>query len=684
MRRRPLFFVLHGHFYQPPREDPWFETIPRQPSALPFHDWNARVEQECYRAVIAARLPGDDGRITRIVNTLAWISFDFGPTLLSWLEREAPRTYRGVLEGDRLSRVRLRGHGGAIAQPFHHTILPLASRREKVTEVRWGIADFRRRFGREPAGMWLPEAAVDDETLDVLAQEGVAFTVLAPRQVERAPEGGLPGLYRTRAGGREIALFVYDGGLSHDVAFGGLLQDAHAWADRVVDGSNGTGEVTLVSMATDGETFGHHHGFGEMALAALIDGLERRGDVGLENFESFLARHPAREPVTLVEPSSWSCDHGVERWRSHCGCRVGEEATSQEWRRPLRSAMDNLAEGLHAVFEREGAALLSDPWEARDAYGAVASTIGTERFAPSLDGFLEIHAREALAGESRVRTLELLELERNALRLFTSCGWFFDDVAGIEAVQLLRYAARAIELSGQAAGRLEEAFMADLARVLSNDVAAGDGACLYAEVALPALPADVGAAAALTMSGAIGASQVDSIGAYGGVAQEGHVSVTHSITGCTSEFRADVRRSVGNSIEVAIRAATGGDVWRLSPLDLPDPGLDRLGRGLSQVVIERWLGEEESWRFREGSESLQQAVVQALERTIGDLASRRRSATASRLEDLLDWLDVMGVQAPFDAQTAFWEAWEGASGKSEREVLRPLGRRLGFACKEAG
>jgi len=232
--------VIHGHFYQPPREDPWLEELEAQVSAAPYHDWNARVEAECYRTVVAARIPGGDGRIRAILNTLRFISFNFGPTLLEWMETAAPDTYRSILEADEFSRKRNSGHGNAIAQAYHHTILPLASRRDKITEVRWGVEDFRRRFRRDPAGMWLPETAVDAETLDVLAHEGLAFTILAPHQVDPVPKGGLPGLYRTKSG-RSIALFIYDGPLAHDVAFGPLLKDAKAWAARMAGDSEEKG-----------------------------------------------------------------------------------------------------------------------------------------------------------------------------------------------------------------------------------------------------------------------------------------------------------------------------------------------------------------------------------------------------------------------------------------------------------
>ena len=419
--------VIHGHFYQPPRDDPWTRMIPREPNAAPFHDWNERIERESY-APVAPLLP--------------FLSFDFGPTLLEWMEGAAAETYRAVLAGD--------GRRGAIAMPYHHTILPLSPRRDKVTEVRWGIADFRRRFGREPEGMWLPETAVDDETLDVLAAEAIRFTILAPHQVQALPARGLPGWYRT-SGGRRIALFLYDGGLSHDVAFGPLVRDPAAWVERLV-----TAPQDLVAIATDGETFGHHHKEGAVTLARVLDTLGKRGDVRVENFATFLARQPPQDEVRLVAPSSWSCPHGVERWRAECGCRVApERGMHQRWRAPLRAALDWLAGELHAIFEREGRPLYGDPWAARDAYGAVLGT--------------------PAEGD------RLLEMERHALRMFTSCGWFFDDIAGIESVIVLRSAARAIELAGVEGQRLETGLLERLALAPSNDPTVGSGRELYLE-----------------------------------------------------------------------------------------------------------------------------------------------------------------------------------------------------------
>jgi len=451
--------IIHGHFYQPPREDPWLGDIPVEPSAAPFHDWNERIEQECYRAVVAARVYAPDGRIAKIVNTLESISFDFGPTLLEWLEHAAPATYAAVLAADRVSSERHGGHGNAMAMPYHHAILPLASRRDKVTEVRWGIADFRRRFRREPEGMWLPETAVDAETLDVLAAEGIRFTILAPHQVTGAQADGSPGLYRA-GGGRTLALFVYDGGISHDVAFGPLVKDGKAWVKRLTDPGKAGSPRRCVVVATDGETYGHHHRFGEVTLAWVLEELAspRHSGVRVDNCAAFLARHPAEREVKLVAPSSWSCAHGVERWRADCGCKMApERSTQQRWRAPLRSALDWLAGEVHTRFEREGAALFSDPWAARDGYDP-GNTNG----------------RPGRAGE-------LLELERSALRMFTSCGWFFDDIAGLESVQVLKYAARAIELAGDDAPRLEAGLLERLAAAESNDPAAGNGRDLYLE-----------------------------------------------------------------------------------------------------------------------------------------------------------------------------------------------------------
>jgi uncharacterized protein DUF3536/glycosyl hydrolase family 57 len=451
--RRSL--VIHGHFYQPPRENPWTGRVDAEASAAPDHDWNARITKECYRPLAAIRLGGADERDPQRINAWQFLSFDVGPTLLEWMDAEAADVVEAIVRADRASRERL-GYGNAVAMPYHHLILPLTTRRDKVSEVRWGIADFRRRFGREPEGMWLPETAVDQESLDVLAAEGIAFTVLAPHQVDAPPADGRPVRVRT-AGGRSIAVFVYDGPLSHGVAFGKLLKDSAAWQKQLLAGR----DRVVTALASDGETYGHHHPFGDLALGALLFALIGRREVKVENFASILARMPPEREVGLVAPTSWSCVHGVGRWRTDCGCRLATDGKSQQrWRAPLRDAIDWLVAQVHARFTTEAGRLVPDPWAFRDEAGpgAIASPAAPNAGRP-LD--------------------QLLEMERSALRAQTSCGWFFDDIAGLEALQILRYAARAIELSGPEAPRLEAGFLERLAPAESNDKAVGSATAFY-------------------------------------------------------------------------------------------------------------------------------------------------------------------------------------------------------------
>ena len=513
--------VLHAHCYQPPREDPWLELVDVEPSAAPDHDWNERIDRECYARLAAtevrvapARLDdplpteavvalGGDARsralaalsrelgpppaadvpggLARLVNCYAWCTFDVGATLCEWLERAAPHTYQAMLAGDRASRARLHGHGNAIAAPYHHVILPLASRRDKATEVRWGVADFTRRFGRAPEGIWLPETAIDEETLDVLAEEGIRFTIVSPYQVRNADPTGRPLRWRSSKG-REVALFTYDGPLAGEVAFGGLLRDPAAMAARLARWDHDP-RVRATVLATDGETFGHHHRGGDVTLARAIARMAARTDVRVHNFSSLLAELPPEQDVELVAPSSWSCAHGVERWRSDCGCRLDPGAgTSQAWRGPLRRALTWLANEAHTVYALEAPALfVEDPWAVRDAYGSVVALDG-DALATFAQHAMYPDRRDEPAAVQRAR--ELLELERAALRLFTSCAWFFDDVARIETRQVLRYAARVLELSGRAS-RLESGLLDRLGDAHSNDPRAGTAADLFVRGALP-------------------------------------------------------------------------------------------------------------------------------------------------------------------------------------------------------
>ncbi|MBI1966901.1 MAG: DUF3536 domain-containing protein [Gemmatimonadetes bacterium] len=654
--------VIHGHFYQPPREDPWLDEVEREPSAAPFHDWNQRIERECYRAVVAARVPGVGGRIGRIVNTLASISFDFGPTLLEWMEREAPETYAGVLAADRASRARHGGHGNAIAMPYHHPIFPLSSRRDKVTEVRWGLADFRRRYGREPTGMWLPETAVDDETLDVLAAAGVAFTILAPHQVDPVPAAGLPGRYRT-SGGRTIALFVYDGAISHDVAFGPLLQDARAWAERLTAPGPPGGAPRLVAVATDGETYGHHHRFGEMALAAVLQELARRDDVRVENFAAFLARHAPVEDVALVAPTSWSCVHGVERWRGNCGCKVAAQApTHQRWRAPLRAAVEWLASELHALFEREAVPLLGDPWAARDACNLPAS--------------------------ADVRARELLELERNALRMFTSCGWFFDDLGGIESRQVLRYAARAIDFAGGEAPRLEAGFLDRLAQATSNDPAVGTGRDLYERQIKPRISPVVRVAGGYTAARSLTPELDDAEGGGGSrcyaVRADGdRITLTHRRTGRTTEFRVAVERPRLGRIAVVVRSPEDAAVTRLQPADFPERQQLAVATALRGALVARWLTADEITAAATAGIDLTQVTSRKLVGAVAALAHDDADSAITRVLDLADLLELLGLTVPFDVQTAF-DRVRSAAAPGRARALEPVAVRLGFVPAPEG
>ncbi len=494
--------VIHHHLYQPPREDPWLEVVPTEPSAAPDHDWNTRINRECYARLAAAEAHLRDSRaaardpdaragIARIVNLYAWCSFDVGATLCEWLDAEAPDTMRAMQDGDAAS-VRRWGHGNAIAAPYHHIILPLASPRERTAEIRWGIRDFRRRFKREPEGMWLPECAADEDTLDAVAQEGIAFTILAPYQVHGHDGSGLPVRWRG-ASGRTLTIVPYDGMLAGDVAFGGLLRDASALAKRLTPFRDATDAHAdrCTTLATDGETFGHHHKSGDATLAEALSMVVRQASSRVTNCASLVALHPPTTDVRLVSPSAWSCSHGVERWRSNCGCRLdGNKPPAQQWRGPLREAIQRLAHRSHDVFEREGRTLFrDDPWDVRDRYGDVVAQDGEV-----LAQFVKRELPADASARQLQRARELLELARATMRTFTSCAWFFDDVDRIEVRQVLRYAARSIELSGHAS-RLMPEFVHWLAPATSGAPNAVSASELFVREAMPHRDATVCAAA---------------------------------------------------------------------------------------------------------------------------------------------------------------------------------------------
>jgi alpha-amylase/alpha-mannosidase (GH57 family) len=496
MTQRKRFICIHGHFYQPPRENPWLETVETQDTAAPYHDWNERICAECYASNGAARIVNSKNKITRIVNNYARISFNFGPTLMSWLMENAPRTYRMILDGERRSRKTFGGHSSAMAQVYNHIILPLANRRDRITQIRWGIADYQRHFGAPPEGMWLAETAADSESLELLAQHGIKFTVLAPHQCRRirslkdgaewtnTPDAGVdtshPYLVRFESG-ISIAVFFYDGPTSRAIAFEGLLDSGENLAARLKSGFRYNAEPQLVHVATDGESYGHHHKYGEMALAYALRMLEADPTVDLTNYGCFLEQFPPEYEAEIVENTSWSCVHGIERWRSDCGCNTGRQGWNQRWRAPLRKALDELRDSLVPLTEEEGGKLFKDVWAARDGY--IDALL--DHSPQSVEQFLRKHQLRALTVPERVRALELMEMQRHAQLMFTSCGWFFDDISGIEATQVIAYAARALQLarevSPELAAPLEPAFLARLAEARSNVAAAGDGARIYKE-----------------------------------------------------------------------------------------------------------------------------------------------------------------------------------------------------------
>ncbi|MGA7831588.1 MAG: DUF3536 domain-containing protein [Terracidiphilus sp.] len=490
------FICIHGHFYQPPRENPWLETVETQDSAAPYHDWNERICAECYATNGAARIVNSKNQITRIVNNYARISFNFGPTLLSWLMENAPRTYRMILDGERRSRKAFKGHSSAMAQVYNHIILPLASRRDRITQIRWGIADYQYHYGATPEGMWLAETAADNESLELLAQHGIKFTVLAPHQckrIRRMKEGGgwtdtsnatvdTTRPYLVRFGsGAAIAVFFYDGPASRAIAFEGLLNSGESLAGRLKSGFEFNPDPQLVHVATDGESYGHHHKYGEMALAYAVKLLEEDPTVNLTNYGCFLEQFPPEYEAEIVENTSWSCVHGIERWRSDCGCNGGRAGWNQAWRAPLRKALDQLRDALVPLTEAEGAKLFKDVWDARDEY--IEAML--DHSPQSVERFLRRHQLHALTVPERIRALELMEMQRHAQLMYTSCGWFFDDISGIETVQIIAYAARALQLAREVFGALstplEPAFLAALAEARSNLPAAGDGAKIYKE-----------------------------------------------------------------------------------------------------------------------------------------------------------------------------------------------------------
>ncbi|MFL5331575.1 MAG: DUF3536 domain-containing protein [Gemmataceae bacterium] len=491
------FLCIHGHFYQPPRENPWLEAVEAQESAEPYHDWNERISAECYAPNTRCRILDDKCRITRLVNNYARISFNVGPTLLSWLEQHDPATYALILAADREGAARFGGHGPAIAQVYNHMIMPLANARDKRTQVAWGLADFQHRFGRMPEGMWLAETAADTASLEELAATGIKFTILSPYQAAKVrPVAGGEWADVTNGkvdttrpylanlpSGKSIAIFFYDGPRSQAIAFEKLLASGEQLATRLLGAFRKDEVDQLVHVATDGETYGHHFPHGDMALAFALDSIEKGGKARLTVYGEYLELHPPEFEVQIVENSSWSCSHGVGRWQSDCGCRISNKpGWVQVWRGPLRTALDRLRDRLAKLYEREAGELFDDPWAVRDDYIAVILDRRRER----VDEFLTHHAGRPLSEEETFRALTMLEMQRHSMLMYTSCGWFFDELSGIETVQVMAYAGRAAQLAENLGlAGAETTFVADLAAAKSNVPHYADGRAIYDKLVRP-------------------------------------------------------------------------------------------------------------------------------------------------------------------------------------------------------
>ena len=495
------YVCIHGHFYQPPRENPWLEAIELQESAHPYHDWNERIKAECYARNAASRILDDQKRIAGIVSNYAKISFNFGPTLFSWIEIADPGLYKAILDADAESRKTFAGHGSAIAQCYNHMITPLANEHDKYTQAVWGIRDFEHRFGRHPEGMWLPETAVDLSTLEILAKLGIKFTILAPNQAQRVRKIGgrkwtdvsgsridptMAYLVRLPSG-RTLNAFFYDGPISCAIAFEGLLGNGEQFAQRLLGAFS---EETrpwpeLVHIASDGETYGHHHRFGEMALTYALNYIDSQKLAEITNYGQYLERHPPIQVVEIHENSSWSCVHGVERWRSNCGCNSGgHPGWNQEWRAPLREALDWLRDTLATRYESKANGFLKEPWAARDDYIHVV----LDRSPESVRRFLVKHAVRELDETERRTVLKLLELQRHTMLMYTSCGWFFDELSGIETVQVIQYAGRAVQLAQEVLGdEIEAHFVNLLGKAKSNVPEHQDGSCIYQKWVKPSV-----------------------------------------------------------------------------------------------------------------------------------------------------------------------------------------------------
>jgi alpha-amylase/alpha-mannosidase (GH57 family) len=502
--KQKLYLCIHGHFYQPPRENPWTDEIELQPSAAPFHDWNERILQECYKpnteAIIADLATN---QVLERVNNFEYIDFNFGPTLLIWIKNKHPEIYNKIIEADKKSVIKHGGHGNAIAQVYNHIIMPLANKRDNITQIKWGLYDFEYHFGRKSEGIWLAETACNNDTLEYLIKEGIRFIILDPSQAlkirnfkkiewEDESQGNINTKRPYRAfsqinPNKHIDIFFYEGPLSRSIAFEDIIYSAERLMERIDSIKNPDfKKPQLIHMAVDGETFGHHKHFTERTIAYLLSKLAHSKDFTVVNYSKYLSLfHPEYEvqikPGVKNEGTSWSCIHGVGRWKRNCGCNTGGEPMwNQKWRKPLRKALNQLRDKLEVVFELEGKKYFKNAWNARNEYIKIINDSSVN----SMNEFFKMNAVKTLNSKEIKHALSLLEIQKFSMFMFTSCGWFFSDISGIETVQVLAYAKRAIEISNELFDiNLEEDFLNELSKAKSNKIEFKNGAEIYKQIA---------------------------------------------------------------------------------------------------------------------------------------------------------------------------------------------------------
>jgi alpha-amylase/alpha-mannosidase (GH57 family) len=599
------YVCIHAHFYQPPRENAWLEAVEYQESAYPYHDWNERVTAECYAPNSASRILDGDGRILQIVNNYSKISFNFGPTLLSWMEQKSPEVYQAILAADRESQKLFSGHGSAVAQAYNHTILPLATRQDKYTQILWGIRDFEKRFERAPEGMWLPETAADLQTLEVLADLGIKFTILSPYQAGRVrPLGGRawrkvdggrvdPSMaYAVRVpSGKAINVFFYDGPISRAIAFENLLADGRRFSERLLGAfSDARTWPQLVHIATDGETYGHHRAYGDMALAFALHDIETSEVARLTNYGEFLEKHPPTQEAKVIGNTSWSCAHGVERWRGDCGCNSGGHGDwNQRWRAPLRQAFDWLRDAVAPRYEAEAKKLFENPWQTRDGYIDVI----LDRSRENVIRFMNEQAKRELSEEETIHGLKLLELQRYLMLMYTSCGWFFDELSGIETVQVIQYAGRALQLAGELFTEdVGTPFLEQLSQAKSNIPEQGDGRSIYERYVQPAMV------------------DLEKVGAHYAVSSLFEEYGANTRIYCYDVERKDYRTSRQGKLRVVVGQArvTSEITW----------ASDQITFGVLHLADHSVLGGVRKFQGNESYHSLDQELAKAL--STGDLA----------------------------------------------------------------